>query len=94
MPSPKPFGFYGLNLDISTEIAIDNLKLHELTDLLEDVAGDLNTIHYLMDKNAPPIEEEVTASTSDLLGQSDLGKIGAIRGLCDRIELKLMEQAK
>lgn len=94
MSSPKPLGHYGLNLDISTEIAIDNLKLHELTNLLCVIAGDLDTTHYLLNKEAAPIDEETMDSTSDLLKQSDIDKIGAIRGLCDRIELKLMEAAK
>ncbi|MBD2178398.1 hypothetical protein H6F42_15875 [Pseudanabaena sp. FACHB-1998] len=89
----KPFGYYGLNLDISTEIAIDNLQLHELTDLLNDLTFDLNNTHYLENDEVIGIAPQTKESTHDLLGQSDLGKLGAIRGLCDRIEQKLMEQA-
>lgn len=94
MSSPKPLGHYGLNLDISTEIAIDNLKLHELTNLLSVISGDLDTTHYLLNKEAPEIDDDTAGETADLLKLSDMEKIGAIRGLCDRLEIRLKEAAK
>ena len=93
MSSPRPFGHYGVDLDISSEISIDNLALHELTDLLSDIVDDLNDTHYLSNDEVPEIREASYAAV-DLISLSDLGKIGAIRGLCDRIELKLIEAAK
>lgn len=88
----QPLGYYGLNLDISTEIEIDNLHLPHLTDLLDDMATALNNKHYIDNDEAPEISNEDKPIDPDNL--SDLEKIGLIRGLCDRIELKLMEVAK
>jgi hypothetical protein len=87
----QSLGYYGLNLDISTEIEIDNMPLHELTNLLDDTTTLLNTKHYIDDDDAPAIMESSTINPDDL---SDMEKIGLIRALCDRIELKLMEAAK
>jgi hypothetical protein len=87
----QSLGYYGLNLDISTEIEIDNMPLHELTNLLDDTTTLLNTKHYIDDDDTPAIMESSTINPDDL---SDMEKIGLIRGLCDRIELKLMEAAK
>lgn len=89
---PQPLGYYGLNLDISTEIEIDNLHLHELTNLLKNTTTTLNNKHYIDNEEAPCINEEYLFTGLEHL--SDIEKIGAIRGLCDRIELKLMEAAK
>ena len=91
MPSAKPLGFYGLSLDPTTDIAIDNLHLPGLTYLLDDMAAALNDSHYIDNDEAPPIEDiDKPISPEDL---SDAEKIALIRGLCDRIELKLMEIA-
>jgi hypothetical protein len=65
--------------------------LHELASLLDDLTTALNTKHYIDDEEAPAIMEP---SAIDLDELSDMEKIGLIRGLCDRIELKLMEVAK
>jgi|GEM_PF-2203942 hypothetical protein len=87
----QPLGYYGLSLDPTTDIAIDALQLHELTNLLDDTTTLLNTKHYIDDDDAPAIMDTSTINPDDL---SDMEKIGLIRALCDRIELKLMEAAK
>ncbi|WP_055077657.1 hypothetical protein [Pseudanabaena sp. 'Roaring Creek'] len=89
--NPTPFYKYGLNLDIKAEQAIDALPLHELTDLLDNAATSLNIDHYIDNESVPVIEEEDKPIDTSLL--SSMGRIGLIRGLCDRIELKLMEVA-
>ena len=88
--TPKPFGYYGLNLDISTEIELDNLKLPELTDLLDDMVSDLNTTYYLNDDDV----DNIYFAPIKPCELSDVSKLALIRGLCDRIEVKLMEEAK
>lgn len=88
----RPLGYYGLNLDISTETAIDNMPLAALVDLLDDIANQMICDHYLEDVEFTPNPQEGKPVTPDEL--SDIEKIGLIRGLCDRIELKLMEAAK
>ncbi len=90
--NPKTLGYYGLNLDISTEIAIDGMPLHHLTDLLGDISGDLNLVHYLENDDALAIKEEEKIPT--LHDLSDCEKVGLIRALCDRLEVKLMEVAR
>jgi len=87
----QSLGYYGLKIDTETEIAIDGLQLHELTNLLDDTTTLLNTKHYIDDDDTPAIMDTSTINPDDL---SDMEKIGLIRGLCDRIELKLMEAAK
>jgi hypothetical protein len=91
MPSAKPLGFYGLDFEAEIEIAIDGLHLHELTDLLHDMASALNNMHYIDNDEAPEILDMDKPITPDDL--SDAEKISLVRGLCDRIELKLMEIA-
>jgi hypothetical protein len=88
----QPLGYYGLSLDPTTDIAIDNLHLHELTDLIDDMTTALNSTYFLDNEEAPEITDESKPVFADQL--SDVEKIGLIRGLCDRIELKLMEAAK
>ncbi|TYQ29977.1 hypothetical protein [Pseudanabaena sp. UWO310] len=88
--NPTPFYKYGLNLDIKTEQAIDALPLHELSFLLDRAGSDLCSKHYMDDEDAPLI----TSTPLDIDELSDMEKIGLIRGLCDRLEIKLMEVAK
>lgn len=87
----KPLGYYGLSLDPTTDIEIDNLRLHELVSTLDDMTTALNTKHYIDNDDVPAIMEASPIDPDDL---SDVEKIALIRGLCDRIELKLMEAAK
>lgn len=88
--SAKPLGFYGLSLGADIETAIDALPLHELTDLLDDTTSFLNFRYFVDDDDAP----QILTKPLDIDELSDIDKIGLIRGLCDRIELKLMEAAK
>jgi hypothetical protein len=88
----QSLGYYGLNLDISTETEIDNMPLHELTDLLDDMVDQMNFHHYLGNPEVPTLPNSDKCVTPDEL--TDLQKIGLIRALCDRIEIKLMEAAK
>jgi hypothetical protein len=88
----QPLGYYELSLDPTTDIAIDNLRLHELVVLLHDMARDLDTTHYIDNDEAPEFSDEDKPVFPDQL--SDVEKIGLIRGLCDRIEEKLSEAAK
>jgi hypothetical protein len=88
----QPLGYYGLNLDISTEVEIGNMPLHELTDLLDDMSDQMNSDHYLCNEQVLSIPHGDKCVTPDEL--TDLQKIGLIRALCDRIEIKLMEAAK
>ena len=87
----QPLGYYGLSLDPTTDIAIDNLHLPELTDLLDDMASALNNKHYMDNDEAPEIKDLDKPIIPDDL--SDAEKIALIRGLCDRIEIKLMQVA-
>lgn len=88
----KPFGFYGLNLDISTEAAIDGLELHELIESAHDCVRDLAFTHYITND---AITEAIAPEKRPIRHEdlTDLDRIGLIRGLCDRIEVKLMEVA-
>lgn len=86
----QPLGYYGLKIDPATETAIDSMKLHELSFLLDSTGSALCCKHY-MDKEDAPL---ITSTPLDVDDLSDLQKLGFIRGLCDRIELKLMEEAK
>jgi hypothetical protein len=88
--SAKPLGFYGLKVGLEAEEAIDALPLHELTDLLDDTTQALNSKHYLDAEDVPL----VISKPLDIDDLVDIDKIGLIRGLCDRIEVRLMETAK
>jgi hypothetical protein len=85
----KPLGYYGLEVSIEAEEAIDALPLHELTDLLDDTVTFLNARYYMNEADVPHILKKPL----DIDDLADIGKIGLIRGLCDRIEIKLMEAA-
>ena len=87
----KSLADYGLNLDITTELELDGMHLHQLTMLLNDFADTLNNKHYIDNDEAPEITEDMPISLDEL---SDVESLGLIRWLCDRIELKLMETAK
>jgi hypothetical protein len=86
----QSLGYYGLNLDTSTEIEIDNMELHGISFLLDQAGSALCCKHYIDKEDAPLI----TSTPLDVDSLSDMEKIGLIRGLCDRLELRLMEAAK
>jgi len=91
--TPKPLGYYGLKFEPETEQAIEDLPLHYQIDLAKNMINDLWTSHYLdNDDIEDAIEDELQPIEAGQL--SDLDKIGLIRGLCDRIEAKLMEDAE
>lgn len=89
----QPLGYYGLNLGNEVEQAIDGLPLHEQIDLLDDMIREMALTHYI---NNDEIEEAIIDEHKPIFAYqlSDLEKIGLIRGLCDRIEAKLLEAAK
>lgn len=87
----KSLADYGLNLDITTELEIDGMHLHQLTHLLNDFADALNNKHYIDNDEAPEITGAMPISLDEF---SDVESLVLIKWLCDRIELKLMETAK
>jgi len=90
--TPKPFGYYGLNLDAETEQAIDKLELHELIDLADDMTNEMGSRFYIDNEEVELISDLDKPIFPHEL--SDLEKLGLIRGLCDRIEAKLLEATK
>ena len=83
----KDIGYYAGFLSSAAQTEIRNASIYQLKDLLSDVAEAV----YSCD----------TADTGyallEYLGWEDASpcdQLGLIRGLCDRIELKLMETAK
>lgn len=89
---PKPLGYYGLNFDADIETAIDEARLEILVDLFEDVAINICDRHYY-NTNTDGIKPSERIMPF-LPALSDVNQIGMIRALCDRIEQRLMEQAK
>lgn len=87
MPSPKPFGFYGLKLEPEIEQAIDALDLTNLQCLISDTAASFT----IWQDSFVADELGFGSWFEDLSG---VEKIALIRGLCDRIELRLMEAAQ
>lgn len=90
MSSPQPLGFYGLKIDAETEEGIDSLSHKEAIVLLSITADDLYNEHQA-DEDRDPIESEILDECASL---SNAQKVSLIKALCDRIEQKLMEQAK
>ena len=88
----QPLGYYGLNLGNEVEQAIDGMLLHELTDMTSDISADLNNAHYLENDEVELIPEEKKFYFHYTM--TDLKKLALLRGLCDRIEAKLLEAAK
>lgn len=88
----QPLGYYGLKLDISTEIEIDNLALHQLVDILDDASRMLYGKHYVDNKDVPTIRESEKPIDATMLSDSEA--IGFIRAMCDRIEDKLRQETK
>ena len=89
----KPLGYYGLQSDADAEAAIDEARLEVLIDLFEDISTDICDRHYYGQEDIEAIasSERISPFLPEL---SDLNQIGMIRALCDRIEQRLMEQAK
>lgn len=88
----KPLGYYGLQIEADVEKAIDEARLEVLIDLFEDIAVNICDRHYY-NTNVEAVDpsDRILPFLPTL---SDANQIGMIRALCDRIEQRLMEQAK
>jgi hypothetical protein len=84
----KPLGHYGLKLDPDTEKAIANFDLSNLCGL-NSITADLVSDEFIDDRYKG-IHARIRLECDKLTPRQ---KISLIRALCDRIELKLMEQA-
>jgi hypothetical protein len=87
----KDIGYYAGFLSTEHQQLINKANGYKLTDLVSDVAVELyDTASF------SPTDDESDEDLVSLIGSptSDRDKLALIRGLCDRIELKLMEQAK
>lgn len=89
----QPIGYYAGFLRPKTQEAITTASLPKLAITLELVASAISGDYYYSN-------EEVEGGLSPVISGIEIDKIGdrdrlaVIRGLCDRIEIKLMEQAK
>ena len=81
----KDIGYYAGFLSTADREEIENAKLTALLDLTSDLALSMNG-----DQPFKPIEIDNFWMEQN----NECNKLALIRGLCDRIELKLMEQAK
>ena len=88
----KDIGYYAGFLSSASQDAISNASLWQLADLMSDVACELYTGLSVDDNRDSIIEDSCLAVVFE--DHSDRDKLALIRGLCDRIELKLMEAAK
>jgi hypothetical protein len=78
-------GYYAGFLSTENQEEINKASKVAILDLISDLALSMNG-----DQPFKPIEiDDFWLSSS-----TDLNKLALIRGLCDRIELKLMEEAK
>lgn len=85
----KDIGYYAGFLSTAAQKEITEAPIGALIDLLQGVAERLYSSAMLdPDFDYYPLENMGYEDASDR------DKIALIRGLCDRIELKLMEQAK
>lgn len=81
----KPIGYYAGFLSDNDQQEITNACKHSLLDLVTDLTLSMDDDHAF---KAIQIEDFW------LNHNTHLNKIALIRGLCDRIELKLMEVAE
>lgn len=87
----KDIGYYAGFLTDYQSARINIAELPALVDALDDLASDLDIAHRY-DKNIVVDTPLLTPEFQEKL--SDPDKLALIRGLCDRIELKLKEAAK
>ena len=80
---PQPLGYYGLEVSSLIESKINMLDLTDLQCLFSDISFDYWGGSFVADENE--FEEWLEDLTA-------IENIALIRGLCDRIELKLMEK--
>lgn len=79
----KDIAYYAGFLGKDDQQNINDASIEELINVLSDLVSDIHMIHG-----------ECTVFLRIRKPASDRDKIALIRGLCDRIELKLMETAK
>lgn len=87
----KPLGYYGLQIDADVEAAIDEARIEAQVEALEYVANGLaNRLYHDVD------DADFVTYDESLLPKlpRNIYDIAMIRALCDRIEQRLMEQAK
>jgi hypothetical protein len=85
----KHIGYYAGFLSATAQQQISNAPIGALTDLLQSVG---ETLYH-----AALTDRDYDYQHLQGIGHQDLSardQIALIRGLCDRIELKLMEEAK
>ena len=81
----KDIGYYAGFLSEEDQQEINNASKIAILDLMADLALSMNG-----DQSFKPIQID----DFWLNRNTDLNKLALIRGLCDRIEVKLMEEAK
>jgi hypothetical protein len=94
----KHIAYYAGFLSSENQEKINNATKDQLVYLLADISYDMaaTTEFYLRDFEYEPQEgdDQPLQFQENAIDRSDRDKIALIRGLCDRIELKLMEAAK
>ena len=84
----KDIGYYAGFLTDSDQEAIANASLYQASELMSCVANSVFANIYTIKCDE---EDELVVEFAEL---STRDHLAVIRGICDRIELKLMEQAK
>lgn len=94
----KDVGYYAGFLSVENQEKINNATKDQLVYLLADISYDMaaSTEFCLRDFEYEPQEgdDQPLEFEEKAMDRSDRDKIALIRGLCDRIEAKLMEEAK
>lgn len=91
----KDIGYYAGFLSTEEQSRIMDASIGHLASCLGDVAQPIYTGYYIDDDSCPAIEVG-----KELISEPRIAKMSApdllavIRGICDRIEVKLMEEAK
>ncbi len=94
----KDIGYYAGFLSTENQEKINKATKDQLVYLLADISYDMaaSTEFSLRDFEYEPQEgdDQPLQFAQKAMDRSDRDKIALIRGLCDRIEVKLMEEAK
>lgn len=89
----KDIGYYAGFLSEENREKIQNAPLEALSVTMSDLAGCFADDYYYMDDSIQ--HTEVSLLNDFVVSKlSARDRLAVIRGLCDRIEVKLMEQAK
>ena len=89
----KDIGYYAGFLRTEAQERINSAHLYELVVSLYGLADEFVETYYAWDDTTPD-ETSSLLNGEGMRNVGDRDKIALIRGLCDRIELKLMEAAK